>query len=106
VITRSKTMLTGRSRYRPSVYNRTIPDILDRLARPEMAFIEQSKGRQLSFDGPARRTTIRPGQRLVRRVEEHRLTFDDLTVSADGELIHLKRKCRATPLLPCQSKFS
>jgi hypothetical protein len=90
VITRSKTMLGNRNRYRPPVYNRTIPDILDRLARPEMAFIEQSKGRQLSFDGPARRTTIRPGPRLVRRIEEHGLSFDDLTVSADGELIHLK----------------
>jgi hypothetical protein len=90
VITRSKTVLGRRSRYRPPVYNRTIPDILDRLARPEMAFIEQSVGRQLSFDGPARRTTIRPGPRLVKRIEERGLTFDDLTVSADGELIHLK----------------
>jgi hypothetical protein len=92
VVTRSKTVLGKRSRYRPSVYNRTLPDILDRLARPEMAFIEQSKGRQLSFDGPARRTTIRPGSRLVRRIEG--LTFEDLTVSADGELIHLKRRPR------------
>jgi hypothetical protein len=90
VITRSKTVLGRRSRYRPPVYNRTIPDILDRLARPEMAFIEQSKGRQLSFDGPSRRTTIRPGPRLVRRIHDHGLTFDDLTVSGDGELIHLK----------------
>jgi hypothetical protein len=94
VITRSKTVLGRRSRYRPPVYNRTIPDILDRLARPEMTLIEQSKGRQLSFDGPARRTTIRPGPRLVRRIEEHGLSFDDLTVSADGELIHLKRSRR------------
>jgi hypothetical protein len=94
VITRSKTMLGRRSRYRPPVYNRTIPDILDRLATPSMAFIEQSKGRQLSFDGPPRRTTIRPGPRLVSRIEEHGLRFDDLTVSADGELIHLKGKRR------------
>jgi hypothetical protein len=90
VITRSKTMLGRRSRYRPPVYNRTIPDILDRLASPSMAFIEQSKGRQLSFDGPPRRTTIRPAPRLVTRIEEHGLRFDDLTVSAYGELIHLK----------------
>jgi hypothetical protein len=90
VITRSKTVLGRRSRYRPPVYNRTMPDILDRLATPSMAFIEQSKGRQLSFDGPPRRTTIRPAPRLIRRIEEHGLTFQDLTVSADGELIHLK----------------
>jgi hypothetical protein len=94
VVTRSKTVLGKRSRYRPLVYNKTLPDILDRLAAPEMAFIEQSKGRQLDFDGPARRTTIRPGPRLVRRIEEHGLSFDDLTVSADGELIHLKRTPR------------
>src|SRR5262249_52760966 len=37
VITRSKTVLGQRNRYRPPVYNRTIPGILDRLARPEMA---------------------------------------------------------------------
>jgi hypothetical protein len=90
VITRSKTVLGSSSRYRPPVYNKTIPDILDRLTRPEMAFIEQSKGRQLSFDGPARRTTIRPGRRLVKRIEERGLTFDDLAVSTGGELIHLK----------------
>src|SRR5262249_48232753 len=90
VITRSKTVLGRRSRYRPPIYNKTIPDILDRLATPEMAFIEQAKGRQLSFDGPARRTIIRPGSRLIRRIEQHGLTFGDLTVTADGELIHLK----------------
>jgi hypothetical protein len=94
VVTRSKTVLAKRSRYRPPIYNKTLPAILDRLSKPEMAFIEQSKGRTLNFEGPARRTTIRPGRRLIKRIADHELTFDDLTVSTDGELIHLKRSRR------------
>jgi hypothetical protein len=50
VVTRSNTILGKRSRYRPQIYNQTFPVILDRLATPEMAFIEQAKGHPLNFE--------------------------------------------------------
>src|SRR5262245_50255052 len=65
VVTRSNTILGKRSRYRPQIYNQTFPVILDRLASPEMAFIDQAKGHVLNFEADPCRTTIRPAKRLV-----------------------------------------
>jgi hypothetical protein len=91
VVTRSNTILGKRSRYRPPIYNQTFPVILDRLASPQMAFIEQYKGHPMNFEGGRCRTTIRLAWRLVNRIRDHGLTFDDLTTTAEGELIVLKR---------------
>jgi hypothetical protein len=41
VVTRSKTVLGHKSRYRPAIYNAVLPTILDELSAPEMAFITQ-----------------------------------------------------------------
>jgi hypothetical protein len=91
VVARSKDVLGRRSRYRPAIYNKTFPTVLDRLSTPEMSFIEQTKGAAVDFDtGRRLRTTIRPGWRLTTRVEEHGLTFDDLTTTSEGEIIILK----------------
>jgi hypothetical protein len=91
VVTRSKTILGKRSRYQPPIYNATFPAILDRLSSPEMAFAEQSKGHVFDFEsGGRKRTTIRPGSRLISAIERAGLTFDDLCTTAGDEPIVLK----------------
>jgi hypothetical protein len=96
VVTRSKQILGKPSRYRPAVYSRTFPVIVDRLASPEMAFVEQSKGHVLDFElGVRKRTTLRPGSRLLSAITERGLTLADLTTSTDGELIVLKSEPRS-----------
>jgi hypothetical protein len=59
-----------------------------------MEFIAQAKGHPLYFEAGPRRTTIRAAKRLVTRIEDHGLTFDDLTTTAEGELIVLKSSPR------------
>lgn len=89
-ITRSNTILGRRSRYRPVAYGKALPAILDRLTTPEMAFVEQDVGYEGIF-GPSRQTTIRPGKRLLTRIEDHRIGIDDLGMSDHQEVIILKR---------------
>jgi hypothetical protein len=94
IVTRSKKILGRKSRYRPQIYSTGFVTILDRMSTPEMAFVKQVKGEALNLQGERRRTTIGPGWRLVDRIEEHGLTFEDFTTTSDGELIILKRAPR------------
>eukprot|EP01022_Parablepharisma_sp_SALTPOND_P023146 TRINITY_DN4804_c0_g2_i1.p1 TRINITY_DN4804_c0_g2~~TRINITY_DN4804_c0_g2_i1.p1 ORF type:complete len:419 (-),score=53.30 TRINITY_DN4804_c0_g2_i1:860-2116(-) len=43
------------------------------------------------FFGPAKKTTIRAGERLITQILEHDITLDDLKRSDNEEVIHLKR---------------
>ncbi len=89
-ITRSNQILGRRSRYRPSAYGKTLPDILDRMTAPEMAFVELAIGHEGHF-GPAKRTTIRAGEKLISRIVTFGLRLKDFIVSPDQEVIQLKR---------------
>jgi hypothetical protein len=89
-VTRSNQVLGQRSRYRPVAYGKTLPKVLDELAAPEMAFVTMDMGYQGYF-GPARRTTIRAGERLVSRIEDYGLRLEDLGKENDGEVIILRR---------------
>jgi hypothetical protein len=88
-ITRSNQILGRKSRYRPLAYGKSLPDILDRLASPEMEFVSQQLGSRNPFFGD-RRTIVRAGKRLITRLEDHDVTFDDLGQSEDQEVIILK----------------
>jgi hypothetical protein len=88
-ITRSNQILGRKSRYRPLAYGKSLPDTLDRLATPEMEFVAQQLGGLNPFFGD-RRTIIRAGKRLITRIEEHGITFDDLGESEEQEVIVLK----------------
>jgi hypothetical protein len=88
-ITRSNQVLGRRSRYRPQAYGKSLPEILDRLASPEMEFVTQQLGCKNPFDGD-RRTIVKAGKRLITRIEDHHVTFDDLGQSEDQEVIILK----------------
>ena len=99
MVTRSKRILDNPSRYRPAVLTGTFPDVLDRMAAPEMAFLEQRIGSKLAYVRSAsetavktgsRMTTVKAGWRLVTRIEEHGLTFEDFDVSDAEEVILLK----------------
>jgi hypothetical protein len=92
VVTRSKKELAKRSRYRPPILTETFVTVLDLLASPEMQFITQDIGGRNQRE--ARRTTIKAGPRLVTRINDHCLTFADLTLSESEEVILLKGKRR------------
>ena len=89
-ITRSHVHLGQGGRYSPPAYTKALPDILDRLEAPEMGFVEQSLGHEAYF-GPAKRTTLRAGKRLIDRIVRHDITLEDLGLSKDQEVILLKR---------------
>jgi hypothetical protein len=98
-VTRSKTILGRKSRYRPAALGNTLPTLLDQLCAPEMGFIATAKGRRseiMTEDGlikaVGRRTTIQAGAALIRRIEENHLWFTDLGTSETEEIIILKDK--------------
>jgi hypothetical protein len=88
-ITRSNQILGRKSRYRPLAYGKSLPDILDRLASPEMAFVTQELGSRNPFFGD-RRTIVRAGKRLITRIKDQGITFEDLGQSEGQETIILK----------------
>ena len=88
-ITRSHRILGRKSRYRPPAYNKKLPDLLDAMSSKEMAYVEQEIGYETSF-GQSKQTTVRAGKRLVSRIAELNLIFDDLGVSKKQEVITLK----------------
>jgi len=90
-VSRSKRMHEGGSRYRASISTKALPDILDRLASPELALIEQEIGTEGSFGGKGRQTTVRPGKPLKALMDEHEITANDFALSPTGETIVLKR---------------
>ncbi len=89
-ITRSNRKLGRKSRYRPPAYGKTLPDILNNMAEPEMAYVEQSVGYKGYF-GPSKETTIHAGKRLITRVEEAGLRLEDFGLVPGQEVLQLKR---------------
>lgn len=79
------------SRYRALAMNKALPDILDRLSAPEMAFVEMEKG-HLGYFGPARRTVLHAGPRLLSRIREQAISLDDFGQGDHREIIVLKRE--------------
>ncbi|MEX1035035.1 MAG: hypothetical protein WDZ54_03710 [Sneathiella sp.] len=95
-VTRSHKVLGCAGRYCPDVLGTKLPSILDLLQTPEMAYIQQEMGHlgctgYEGESGPARRTVIRPGPRLIRRIEEHGITLEDIETCEQKEVIVLKR---------------
>ncbi|WSH72194.1 hypothetical protein U8Q02_01255 [Rhizobium leguminosarum] len=88
-VTRSHAVLGGRNRYRPRVYGKTFPDVLDRLAAPELGWIVQEIG-DSDWRQDARRTSIRPGPKLLARLDTGGITFADLGLACVAEPIILK----------------
>jgi hypothetical protein len=85
-ITRSKTRLGKRWRYKPPVETEALPKVLDYLASRELDFIVQKVGE--GVPGAAKSTTIKPGPCLIRRIRE----FDvgDVARVNGGETVELR----------------
>lgn len=88
-VSRSNRVLGTKSRYRPPIYGKAFPAILDLMAKPEMGYIEQDIAPDVQ--GSSRSTIIRPGSRLLDRMAERGITLDDLDAQQAGETIILKR---------------
>src|SRR5262245_38071374 len=73
----SKGRLGGTHKARAKALNTMLPSLLERLARPEMGFVEMKKGHRSPF-GPGRQTVIRRGPRLLTRMSDHRVGLGDI----------------------------
>jgi len=85
----SKAILGRAGRYRAPALGKTLPATLERMAAPELALVELVKGHQGHF-GPARQTTMRAGQGLLRRIEAMDLSLADLGRQNSDEVVILK----------------
>lgn len=85
----SNQTLGRRIRYRSPVLSKKLPEVVSRMAKPEMDWLQMRIGYSTPF-GPGRQTTIRSGPRLLTRIEEHGLTVGDFTRLKTEEAIILK----------------
>lgn len=95
-ISRSKTTLDRRSRYRAETYGRRVPGILDLLAHPSVGLLTQATGDQGPKTFSARttggkRTTIAAGPVLVDQLEEADLDPRDFAEDGCQEVIILRQ---------------
>ncbi|MER9231253.1 hypothetical protein NKI56_03945 [Mesorhizobium sp. M0622] len=96
-ITRSGGILSCQDRYKAPALNKKLPDFLDKLEKPELAFITQRTG-EWSRTGSGERTVMKPGWRLLDRMAEAKLTVADLGERPHGEVIYL-REPKSNPLV-------
>lgn len=91
----SKQVLSRKAPYRSPVLSKTLPEVIERMASPEMSFIEYRKGyhdHPFKPDEPNKQTVIRAGKKLLTRIRDHRLGFSDFATAKDEEVIILRGK--------------
>lgn len=89
-VPRSKKVLgTKPTRYEPFVFPKPFPKWLDGLQA--LGFITQRKGIHSGFADQSRRSAVRAGTKLVKLVEEHKVTLDDIRDDGTEEVIILSR---------------
>lgn len=91
-ITRSRNELCRRSRYRPAHYGKTIPDLLDALASPDVGLITLQLGAWLGGDSGlgGKLTTIHASRGLLRRMKRVGIGFMDFGLGQGEETIYLR----------------
>ncbi|MCB5206229.1 hypothetical protein [Methylovorus mays] len=77
-------------RYHAYSFSKTLPDVLQCMASPEMGFVHLEKGRRGHF-GEGKQTTILPGPRLLSRIKAAEIELGDLSVDIHQETIILKQ---------------
>ena len=90
-ISLSKAVWTRSGRYGSPVLSKTLPEVLERLAAPEMAFVEVQKGQKRNDFRRGRRTTIIAGERLLTRIGKYEVELADLRQDLDQETVILKK---------------
>ena len=91
----SKQVLSRKDPYRSPVLSKTLPEVIERMASPEMSFIEVRKGYHDHPFKPTernRQTVIRAGKKLLTRIWDHRLGFSDFATDKYEEVIILRDK--------------
>jgi hypothetical protein len=86
----SHQVLGRAGRYRSQVLSKVFPELLERMASREMDWLRLKKGEQKPF-GLARATTIQATPRLLRRMTDRAIGFEDLHRVKGGEVLILKR---------------
>lgn len=89
-ISLSKRILGLTGRYTSPIMAKVLPDILERLAAPEMAFVLMEKGHRGFERKDNKRTTIAAGASLLTLIFEHKLSLEDFTIDINQETIILK----------------
>ena len=95
----SNKILRKASRYKSSVLGKTLPDLLNIMAAPEMDFVVLTKGRKnfriidqdlnvVPTEGV--QSTLAPGPKLLSRIERFAITQDDIAWSNEQEPIVLR----------------
>lgn len=87
-VSRSKQLLTANTRYRPSVYSKTFPDILDKLDAAD--WIVQEVGTP-GEGGSGRRTVVQMSCLLFDKVTSAGISDQDIGTANQSEVIILKR---------------
>ncbi|MEW9834226.1 hypothetical protein [Mesorhizobium marinum] len=88
-VSRSGQVLSAAARYKAPAINKKLPDILDKVSKPEVDYVRQVKGYQGTF-GVAARTTIEPGERLLDRINTLGITAKDIGQHPPAEIIYLR----------------
>lgn len=83
-------VLRRSSRYRSPLHGSKLPQILDLLSCPELAFLNVTKGHQGFGQSAGRQTTVSAGSRLVTRLEANGVTLDDIQRRPGEEIVMLK----------------
>ncbi|MFM0303995.1 hypothetical protein PQQ99_28145 [Paraburkholderia sediminicola] len=89
-VTRSKQILGHANRYHSPVMSRTLPDVMDRLASPDMGLLEVGMGMVNPFANVNQRTIFRATDRLIEQAAELNLTHADFAHADAEEVIILK----------------
>jgi hypothetical protein len=93
-VTRSKRILGHASRYHSLIMSRTLPDVMDRLASPDMRLLEVGVGMVNPFANVNQRTIFRATDRLLEQAAELNLTEADFARDDAEEVIILKAEKR------------
>lgn len=80
------------TRYEPFVFPKPFPKWLDALGT--LGFITQRIGVYSGLPGQSKRTTVRAAARLIKLIEEHKVTLDDIHDDDAAEVIILSRSKR------------
>jgi hypothetical protein len=88
-ITRSRTILASKSRYKAPVLTTKFPDVVEALAAPQVALARQFKG-QVGHGIGAKSTTLKPTPKLTERLAD--LDVSDIGTAGHPELIWLRDK--------------
>ncbi|GJE46834.1 hypothetical protein [Methylobacterium soli] len=89
-ISRSHRQTTAKSRYKAAFIGKTLPDILDLMASPELSLITQEIGYRDPHATRDQLTKIWPGETLERLATEHDVQIGDIRFRAPAECVILK----------------